>query len=358
MLFRLLLLSLWLLVLPAASAQVEGDFNGHPLQVFLQRDIDALGTDRLQFVDSLTGDVLPVEVNGTRYTPIGRTIMFFDLTTSRVMQVSYDGEVRLHPFIQPSVNTQAIHWVIDGGHIVWTQTDTTETGSLLTITRIAALDGSDQREILRDGPREGIAALPVAFNKDHSVLYMDYQPAVGAIAPFQQYAGLFSINISEDDSAALLPGEPGCFCGAAFSAGLFARLELTSDQAGFDVHVYNLAGEVDQVIPALRLQGYTQAGDLTLSPDGKRAVYALAQIRDFGGPAESVRTVYVLVNLETGTQAALTNPITTFVRPVAWTEDNSALIFTSPEQNGTWKINLNTGRLDRVASATYVGTLR
>ncbi|MBZ0296745.1 MAG: hypothetical protein K8L99_29560, partial [Anaerolineae bacterium] len=291
------------------------------------------------------------------YTPVGRDVMFFDITTNRVMLVTFDVEVEPHPFIQPAATTQSIQWVIDQQEIAWTQTDATETGSLTTQTYVAALDGSNSRVVLNDGPRSGIAAMPVAFNKDHTILYMDYQPTVGAITPFQQYAGLFAVDLGTEETE-LLPGEPGCFCGAAFSAGLFARLELTEDQAGFDLHVYNLAGEVDTVVPAVKLQGYTQAGDLTLSPDGKRAIYALADIRDFGGPNEFVRTIYVLANLEDQTQTALTSPITSFVRPVKWTEDNSALIFTSPEDNGTWKINLDEGRLNRIASATYIGTLK
>ena len=52
---------------------------------------------------------------------------------------------------------------------------------------------------------------------------------------------------------------------------------------------------------------------------------------------------------------ALTEPITTYVQPVAWTEDNSAVIFTSPEQDGTWKVTLSDGTLDKVAEVTYVG---
>lgn len=355
--FILLLIALSVLFALPAYAQVEGDFRGHPLHVFLERDIDIIGTDRLQFVDSLTGDVRPVDVNGAVYTPIGRNVMFFDLTTNRVMLVTHDGVVEPHPFIQPSATTQSIRWVIDQQQIAWTQTDVNETGSLTTQTYVAALDGSDARVVLIDGPRSGIAAMPIAFNKDHSALYMDYQPTVGAISPFQQYAGLFMVNLATEETE-LLPGEPGCFCGAAFSAGLFARLELTEDQAGFDLHVYNLAGEVDVIVPAIKLAGYTQAGDLTLSPDGKRAIYALADIRDFGGPNEFVRTIYVLANLEDHTQTALTNPIPAFVQPVKWTEDNSALIFTSPEENSTWKINLEEGRLNRIARATYIGTLK
>jgi hypothetical protein len=63
----------------------------------------------------------------------------------------------------------------------------------------------------------------------------------------------------------------------------------------------------------------------------------------------------MLVDLEAMTQKPLTDPITTFVEPLMWTEDNSAIIFTSRQRDGTWKINLADGRLDRVADATYMG---
>jgi hypothetical protein len=141
------------------------------------------------------------------------------------------------------------------------------------------------------------------------------------------------------------------------NAGLFLRLALTNDLTGFNVEVYNLIGEVDQTIPALALENFTQAGDILISPDGLRAVYALAQVRNFGSQNESVRTVFVLVDLEDMTQTELTEPITTYVQPVAWTEDDSAVIFTSPERDGTWKVSLSDGTLVKIAEATYVGVL-
>jgi hypothetical protein len=209
--------------------------------------------------------------------------------------------------------------------------------------------------VLVDGPREGIRALPVSFSADNTTLYMDFQPdGIGVLTPFRQYAGLFAVDV-DSGIQEFLPDEPGCFCGAAIEAGLFMRLSVTDDLSGFDVLVYNLAGQVEQTIPALALPNYTQAGDILLTSDGTRAVYALAQVRGFGSANESVRTVFVLVNLEDMTQSALTEPITDYVQPVAWTEDNSAVIFTSPERDGTWKVNLDTGILDKVAEVTYVG---
>lgn len=349
-----------LLVGLPAAAQVETDFDGHPLQVFLQRDIDRAGTDRIQFVDTLTGESTPVEVNGSRYTLTGRSVMFYDSVAGRVMLAQPDGSVTEHPFIQPDAQTRRIDWLIsaDGTHIAWTVTQDGGDGMLRTVTTVARIDGTDVREGLVDGPRAGIRALPVAFNADHTILYMDYQPdSIADLTPFRQYAGLFALDL-ESGAATFLPGEPGCFCGAGLGDGLLLRLKLSDDLSGFDVVIHYLDGGLSDTIPALGLPAYNQGGDVLIAPDGSRAVYAVAQVRDFGGPNQSVRTVFALVGITARTQTALTNPITTFVQPVEWTEDNTAVIFTSPDQDGTWKVNVNDGRLAKVANATYLGTLR
>ena len=342
-----------------AAAQPDTDFGGHPLQVFLQRNINRAGTDRLLFVDTLTGESTPVEVNGERYTLADRAVFYYDTAAGRVMLARPDGSVTEHPFIQPGPQARRIDWLLspDGAQVAWTTTESLGDGALSTVTTVADVNGDDMREGLVDGPRPGIRALPVAFKGDHSALYMDYQPdSIADLTPFRQYAGLFALDM-ETGATEFLPGEPGCFCGAGIGSGLLLRLQLSDDLGGFDVAVHHLDGGSSDVIPALRLPGYTQGGDVLIAPDGTRAVYALAQVRDFGGPNQSVRTVFVLVNLTARTQTALTNPITTFVQPVAWTEDNTAVIFTSPDQDGTWKVNVNDGRLARVAAATYLGTL-
>lgn len=343
-----------LLCIPyAAAAQTVGSW-----EVFLQSDVDGTESDRLTFIDVLTGESNSVDVNGERYTLAGDAVMFFDRFGGQVMLAEPDGDLRPHPFIQPGVDTRRIDWLIDqdAKHIAWTLTSGTPQ-SLTTLTTIANLDGTDSRQVLTDGPRDSIRALPVAFSDDQSTLYMDFQPeGVADFTPYPQFAGLFALQL-ETSEQTYLPGEPGCFCGAGFGNGLFLRLRVASDLSGFDLNVHNLAGEVTQTLPALTLNNYTQAGDIVLSPDGTRAIYAVAQIRDFGAPSQSVRTVFVLVDLSTMSQTPLTDPITTFVEPLAWTEDNSAIIFTSRQRDGTWKISLSDGSLDKVAEATYLGVL-
>jgi hypothetical protein len=335
-------------------------------QVFVLHDVEETELDRLIFVDMLTGAEVSTQVNGARYTTADDSVLFFDNVTRRVRLASPNGIVRDHPFIQTDSNTYRIDWALsaDKTLIAWTITQGVNQTSLTTYTTAATMDGTLTRQILVDGPREGIRAMPIAFSDDQALLYMDYQPdGIGDITPFTQYAGIFSVNVPQEANGQIstprfLPNEPGCFCGGGIGAGWFLRLALTADLTGYDVRVYNLIGAVEQTIPALSLRNYTQAGDFLISEDGTRAVYALARVEGFGTPEQSVTTVFALVDLQTMTQALLGDPITTFVHPLAWTEDNSGLIFTTPERDGTWKISVVSGGLTKIADATYLGTVR
>ncbi len=351
------MVSLWLLLglaaLPVTQAQDQRGW-----EVFIQRNIDAIGTDRLIFIDLFTGEEVPLEVNGERYTLLDSTVMFLDLNQNRILLAQPDGTTLPHPFIQPGSDARRVDWTLsaDRRQIAWTVTAGTS-DALMTTTSIATLDGSGLRPVFTDGPRNAIRAWPVAFSSDGATLYMDFQPdGIGDFLPYPQYAGLFALNLTSG-LWEYLPGEPGCFCGAGFYDNLLLRLRLSADQSGFDLHIINLTGDVSQVIPAQNARGYTQAGDIVFSPDGRRVVYALASISNFNQANQSALSLFMLVNLDTLTQAPLTNPISTFVEPLAWTESNRAIVFTSRQRDGTWKIRLEDGTLDRVADATYLGRL-
>lgn len=356
-----------LLILALAGAIRAQDVNTHSYEVYLERDIDALGTDRLTFVDILTGETRSAQVFGERFTPLGDTLLYFDDVNQSVMTIDASGATSPHPFIQMDDGAQRVDWIVspDTRLIAWTLTYS-DAQTLRTVTSVATPDGMNRREVLVDGPRsDGLRAVPIAFTEDNSGLIMDAQPdGIGRFAPYTQYAVLFRVGIdsasqqlSVQERIQLLPDEPACFCAAGLHAGLFLRLSVTQDLEGFDLKVYNLDTGSSAVIPALRIGRYTQAGDVFISPDGRRAIYALSQIENFGALNQSIQTVLVLVDLETMTQTQLTQPLTTYVHPVHWTEDDSAILFTSPQSTGTWKINLNAAELTRVAEASYIGVL-
>jgi len=341
----------------------QDDIRNHPTDVFLERSVDATGIDRLTFVDSLTGAETILEVYGQRYTPIASAILFFDQARGRVMLAYADGTLVEHPFIQPNIETRRVDWVInaDESMIAWTLTNADSTGQLTTVTIVAGIDGSNARQVFVDGPNtDGIRALPLAFSQDNSTLYMDnHFDGLNDRMPITQYVRLFSVDL-ESGETALMPGEDtqACICGAGVNGGFFVRPVLNSTNDAFDVVVHDLNANIRYVIDAIALRDYIHVGDVLISPDGRYAVYALVQINFFGTSQQSTRTVFALVDLTTMSQTTLTQPITTLVRPVRWSEDNSAIIFTSPNQDGTWKIQLSDGRLDRIAEAAYLGTLR
>lgn len=354
--------ALLLLMLSAASMAQESnpliDLPNRTWEVFLERGSTG-GSDRIIFIDVLTGFQVRADVSGERYTLLEDGVLYFDPGQQRVMYVDSSGVPRPHEFIVLQVNARRIDWAVsdDGKWVAWTLTYG-ESNALTTVTQIATQEGAMQREVLRDGPNDGIRALPLGFAANNEALIMDVQPdGLARFTAYPNYAGLFRLDLASSEIA-LLPGEPGCYCGAGMHGNRLLRLSVTPDLGGFDLRVLDLTSDTVNTIPALRLSGFTQAGGILLSPDETVAIYALAQIQDFGTPRQSVRTVFVLADLGTQTQRALTSPITTYVQPLRWTEDNSAIIVTSTQVNGTWKIDRQNGELMQIASASYLGRLK
>ncbi len=328
-----------------AAAQSSGS---DPQQVFL------ISGSQLTLVDLTTGSLHKILVNGDHFTVIRDAVMYYDRSNRRVKLVSADGTVSDHPFIQPGDGVNRIDWYIshDEQTIAWTETSG-DSSALTTVTWIAGIDGGDQRKVFEDGPRDGIRAYPVAFSDDKSILYMDYQPdTIGDLTPFRQYAGLFALDLISGETQSL-PGEPGCFCGAGIGADTLLRLTLAD--SGFNLRIHSLTNSTDTTLPPINQ--FTQGGDVLIAPDGNRAVYALAQITGFGTAAQSVQTVIVLVDLLNLTQRALGAPVNHLLRPILWTEDDSAVLFIDPQQQTTWKATVRDGSFQQIASGIYLGTL-
>ncbi|MFZ4816150.1 MAG: hypothetical protein ACOYL5_16575 [Phototrophicaceae bacterium] len=329
-------------------------------QAFTQQD-RTNGGQTVVFVSAVTGESVQVQANGRNYLAAGDSLIYLDLATNVVMQLRPPEFVaQPHPFIQPSGNTRRIDWVVspDNSKIAWTLVEPTPDGLLTTQTTVASLDGTNPIVALADVPRDGIRAQPISFSADNTTLYMDFQPnGLNELTPYTEYAGLFSIDLNAPTAVTMLPGEPGCFCGAGVGAGFLLRLTLTDSLNGFDLKLIELASATETLIPAVPLRNYTQAGEILVAPDGKRAIYPLAQVTDFGAPTQTVRTVYVDIDLVNRTQRALTAPLLTFARPIAWTENHSAVLLVSVTTDETFKLWLDNGQVERVANAVYVGQI-
>ncbi|MGB7337765.1 MAG: hypothetical protein WBC91_02650 [Phototrophicaceae bacterium] len=326
-------------------------------QIFIERNPEQLGTDRLQFINVLSGELVISDVNGERYTPLDTYLLYYDPTTRSVMTARPDGSVTPHPFIQLGA-ARRVDWLVspDERLIAWTLTYDNIDG-LTTVTTVSNPAGTNQNLILSDGPRnDGVRVFPVAFTTENAAIIMDSQPdGIGDLAPYRQYANLFQLSLI-DGAITPLIGEPSCFCAASLRGDQLIRLSIRSDFTGFDVSLYNLATQQSQTIPSLGLVNYTQGGNILISPDGTQAVYALSQV-EIGANQPTVRTVMMHVDLQTRIQRQLTEPITSYLEAIGWTEDNNAILVSIPERDGTWKIDIATGDLRRIATATFVGTI-
>lgn len=348
---KVFLFCLFLLVLPT-YAQSSGAW-----ELYLERDIDANGTDRLTFINLLNGEMTTAEVNGENFTPLSDYVLYLDPVNRAVMTARPDGTTITHPFILMG-DARRVDWVLSSDRrlIAWTLTYG-ESNSLSTVTSIASPNGANQQLVLSDGPRsDGARVMPVAFALDNSALVIDSQPdLIGELVPYRQYAALSRLSFV-DGTISAMQGEPGCFCAAALRAGQFLRLTISSQRSGFDVQVYSNRSTEARTIESLGLSDYTQGGEILIAPDGNLAVYVLSEVQ-LGQPDTEVQSVIVLVDLVNYTQRQLSVPISSYLKPFAWTDDDSAVLVSIPQRNGTWKISLETGELVQIAEATYLGLL-
>lgn len=341
----------------------QDDVRNHPFSVFVESNIDATGLDRLLFVDMLTGETTDLTIYGERYTIYDQAVLFYDYAARQMRLATPDGTTQDHPFIQMRADIQRVDWVVseDRNQIAWTLTGTDAQARLETTTFISDADGTTIREVYTsvDEANRNTRAMPIALDTQNNRLYMDLQPdRIREFTPFKLYAQLFSVDLTTGEMT-ILPGEAGrCLCGADVRRNTFIRPRLTDDLQAYDIVLHDLNAQVSEVLPALRFNTRYETGDIIIAPDGDRAIYTLSSIEDFGQPNESINTLFILVDLNARThQPLIQQPIRTFVIPAGWSDDSSALLLANPNQNGTWKINIADGRLERIADATYIGQL-
>lgn len=315
----------------------------------------------LVFINPVSGQETRLPASGERFTAMRGGVLWWDATTRQVMWATPDdGLVRPHPFIQIRPTDSRVDWAVSdfGRRILWTLVRDDAPGIISTQTWFAGADGANRRMIWEETRTDGLRVKPLGFSPDGQTVVMDYQPGgLDSLLIFPQYAGLFTLNLGEDTpEIQFLPDEPGDFTGAGMKDGRVVRLTVAGELGGFDVRVQDLALGRPLTIDALRLTGYTLAGDVLVSPDGDKAVYTLASLSGGAGAAR-VDSVLIFVDVSGLTQTALTTPQPRLYRPVAWTPDGESVLLIDPSQDGTWKVRLDTGKLESVADLSWIGTV-
>jgi hypothetical protein len=102
---------------------------------------------------------------------------------------------------------------------------------------------------------------------------------------------------------------------------------------------------------------HLQAGNLLFSRDGTLAVYTSAR---GVAPAKGVppeQYMLVLVDMTRRQQRVLTDALKSNLRPVAFEADNSTILLTNLDKDGTYKFSLKDGTLLQDSAYTFLGTI-
>ena len=358
---------LFLSILLATAMSVIGQdvaqpgLQQHTWDVFARRNAENLAQTDLIFINLLSGERTTIGAMSRQFTMTSNGIIYLDRQTGQVKLAKADGNVRDHPFIQVTSDAHRVDWIVseDGEHIVWTISQIVNDGQLITATWLADIAGAEIRELLVYGPRDDIHLLPIAFGEDGSEIYMEaHADGSEGLSPYLRRTGLFALVVTADGlHTRALPGDPNCLCAVGFGTNRLLRLAPNLDSGGLDVEVFPLDGGERQVIPALSRGNYRDGGNILLSADGTQAVYALSPARDSAAEIDEIRTLLVHVDISSGRQRIASSPIPGLVRPLAFTDEDRAVLFTTQQSNQTFKLDLEDGRHIQVADAVYLGRL-
>lgn len=354
-----LLLTL-LLLCCTCLAQAQAVPPAQHRDVFSLRDPASADTTTLSFINLLSGEASEVEAKGSQFKLTTLGVIYLDSEDKAVKLAQNNGTIRKHPFIDFAASDHSIDWVVsaDGARIAWTITRQLADESLTTTTWLADSDGDNLRELLADRPRVGIRLLPVAFRPRSEQLIMEVRAAeVVETGPYMLRTGLFVLDFATSDvNSRQLPGEQDCYCAFGVGADVMLRL-MRSGAGGFVAEVFALESDRTNVVEALPVADYPYAGNLIVSGDDSLAVYAMSQVEDEAGDDSRFRTLLARIDLLAARQEIVSRPIPTVVRPIAFSEDNSALLFTTVNEGGTWKLRLADQAISKVADGVYLGRM-
>ncbi|GAB4412624.1 MAG: hypothetical protein Kow00106_07330 [Anaerolineae bacterium] len=341
------LIALGGVIVPTAGAR-QGVITR--LDVFVGVD-PASSMTQLYFLDALSGLSTVVNVeSGRAFALLGDYVLYEKERTGAIMRANANGTLQPHPFIQRGVDIAQVRWAVspDGAGVAWVEVSTQGVSSLY----VARADGSDLRQLPVSTPATGQMLLPVALTNGMTRLVYDaahpLEPTEGAL--FEVYHHVSTFNLA-DEQFGPLTGEPLCPCGAAVSPDgrLVARLEGSGGRGPFALHLWEVSANTEIVVPPPTLP-YRLAGDLILNERGTLAAYGAAT--EDGAPY----AVIVADVVARRQRLALSSDTVRYV-PLAFVDDDTALMLTDASAGGTFKFDLTTGNLLRVSDKRYLGAI-
>lgn len=357
----IVILALLQAVLAFGQDSAQPELQLHSWDVFTRRNAENASQTDVIFIDLLSGDQTTLSATGERFTLADTGVIFFDIAERQVKLGKADGVIRDHPFINLTAESHRVDWAVsrDKAWIVWSISRREEDGQLITAIWLADVAGTEIRELLVYGPRDGIQLRPISFGEDQSEIFMEalaHDSEESEI--YTRRTGLFALALVGDELVTrALPGDQTCFCAVGFGANRMLRLAPNRASHGLDVEIYALDSGEKQIIPALSRGNYREGGNILISADGKKAVYALSQVRELAGERDDIRSVLVHVDIENGRQRIAGSPIAGTIRPLGFSERNQAALVAAEQSGETLKVELESGRLATVADAIYLGQI-
>ncbi|MCY4062549.1 MAG: hypothetical protein OXG53_09305 [Chloroflexi bacterium] len=352
-------------LLPAWAAlgqdSAQPELPLHSWDVFTRQNAENATHTDVIFIDLLSGDQSTISATGERFALANTGVIFFDTVERQVKLGKADGVIRDHPFINLTDEASRVDWAVsdDKDWIVWSISRELEDGRLITATWLADVAGTEIRELLVYGPRDGIQLRPIGFGGDESEIFMEAMALGGeGSGIYARRTGLFALALADDELVTrALPGDQTCFCAVGFGANLMLRLAPNRAANGLDVEIFALNTGEKQVIAALSRGNYSEGGNILISADGKQAVYALSQIRETAAERGEIQSVLVYVDIENGRQRIASSPIASPIRPLRFSERNRAALVAAEQIGETLKVEFEDGRLVTVADAIYLGQI-
>lgn len=251
-----------------------------------------------------------------------------------------------------------IDWAVspNGQHIAWAEMRFSSLGWQANLFA-ARIDGQNyralpQRPILPVQATRRVAMRAVSNDGQRIFFDSEHLPAPAEGALFSGFQRM-TAYLEQAQAYIDLPGEPACDCPAliANNGDTLLRLLPSPDVTGFDLHIWNLQNNRERVIPAIETD-FDQAGPMLLDAQNTRLLYMV-------GDASGQQPVYslVLVNLVTGDQQLVVEPLLVPLRPMDLIDEGTAAILVSEDNNLTYKLNLATGELSPVAEGVWLGRL-
>ena len=359
--FLIVTLALLQTVLAFGQDNAQPELQLHSWDVFTRRNAENAAQTDVIFIDLLSGDQSTLSTTGERFTLVNNGVIFLDTAERQVKLGKADGVIRDHAFINLTADSHRVDWAIsnDKEWIVWSISRQVEDGQLITATWLADIAGTEIRELLVYGPRDGIQLRPIGFGEDQSEIFMEAM-ALGSEGSgiYTRRTGLFALALVEDELVTrALPGDQTCFCAVGFGANRMLRLAPNRASHGLDVDIYAFDSGEKQTIPALSRGNYSEGGNILVGADGKNAVYALSQVRKVEGEMDEIRSILVHLDIENGRQRIASSPIAGPIRPLSFSAHNRAAIVAAEQSGQTLKVELEGGRLVTVADAIYLGQI-